>query len=97
MILFGGNDKDGQGQKFGWCDTSDECYACTGRILIDLELCQVKKASDANIDEEETITFCEECLQSMMNPVLSGISYDPVDAFSWQRYLIVAFHPDSMN
>ena len=101
MVSFNPNDgdeeEDSHGQKFGWCATSDECYACTGRIIINLEECQVEEASDAYIDEDETITFCESCLQSMMHPAIAGISYDPVEAFMWQRYLIVALHPDSMN
>jgi len=44
MVSFNHNDEDdedyqfGGGKKFGVCDTSDECYACTGRIVINLEL-----------------------------------------------------------
>ena len=99
MVSFNLNndDENSNGQKFGLCDTSDECYACTGRILINLEMCQVEEAFDADIDDDEIITFCNDCIQSMMRPALIGISYDPVDAFSWIHYFIVALHPDSMN
>jgi len=103
MVSFNHNDEDDEdswvsdGKKFGVCDTSDECYACTGRIVINLELCQVEETLTSDIDEDETITFCENCIQSMMRSSLVGISYDPVDAFSWQRYFVVAFHPDSIN
>ena len=101
--MFNLNDEDDEdswvsgGKKFGVCDTSDECYACTGRVGINLEMCQVEEAFDADIDDDETITFCKDCLQSMMHPALSCISYDPVDEFSWIHYFIVALHPDSIN
>ncbi len=97
MIKDEGDDLSGHIQKFGVCENSDNCYACTGRIIINLEECRLEEASEAYISEDETITFCGVCLQTMMLPALSYISYDPVDAFSWEPYLVITYHPDSRN
>ena len=102
FIFTNGDDEDDDEtldsvQKFASCETSDECYSCTGRIILNLEFCRVEEAIDAHIADNEIIKLCVTCLQNMARPFLVGISYDPVDAFSWMEFEIVAFHPDSRN
>jgi len=85
-------------KKFVSCETSDECYACTGRVTINLKLCQIEEAPNESVADDEIIRLCIHCLQAMYySPLLSNISYDPVDAFSWMEFEIIAFHPDSRN
>ena len=86
-------------QDFAPCETSEECYACTGRITLDFDLCQAQEVGNVYIGEDETILLCRDCLQKMGNSMVSlfGISYNPVDAFSWMPLGFIAIHPDSMN
>ncbi len=79
-------------KKFSSCETSDECYICTGRIVLDFQACQIKDAPNV-VNNEETILLCVQCIQYM----LCGISYNPIDAVSWETYLFNVPHPDSRN
>ena len=48
--------------KFGVCETSEECYVCTKRVILNLELGQLEIPPETLIGEEEQINLCMECL-----------------------------------
>jgi hypothetical protein len=82
------------GGKFGVCETSEECYVCTERVTLNLELGQLEIPPETLIGEEEQINLCMECLTHMFYPTWVA---DRDTVFEWSMYQVLAFHPDTKN
>ena len=80
--------------RFGGCETSDECYVCTERVILNFELNQLEVTSDSCIGEEEQINLCLNCLASMFSPTYVG---DREDVFEWNEYKLITFHTYTKN
>ena len=80
--------------RFGVCETSDECYVCTERVILNFELNQLEVTSDSCIGEEEQIYLCLICLASMFSPTYVG---DREDVFEWNEYKLITFHTYTKN
>lgn len=75
--------------KFGVCDTADECYACTERVILNYELNQLELPPESLIEEDEQIKLCVSCLHSMAGPV-EDCSIEEV--FDWVPYYITPLY-----
>ena len=96
MMYFENGDEEASLEgKFGVCETSDECYVCTERVILNFELNQLELPPESPIKEDERINHCMKCLHSMIAP--ASIEYNPEDVFDWHFYQILAFHPDTRN
>ena len=76
--------------KFGVCDTADECYACTERVILNFEEHQLELPPASCIQDDEQIKLCVNCLQSMAEPVEE--EYKVEEVFGWIPYYLMPLY-----